>query len=71
MSIMAIHSSFLGSVKVSGDDAKSFSRKITNGRGTKAAAASATNGRKLVSTFAKKGAVTIKLKAAKVSAKKK
>ena len=38
MSIMAIHSSFLGSVKVSGDDAKSFSRKITNGRGTKAAA---------------------------------
>lgn len=70
MDAMAIHSSFLGSVKVSGDDAKSFSRKIANGRGTKAAAASAANGRKLVSTFAKKGSVTIKLKAIKASAKK-
>ena len=68
---MAIHSSFLGSVKVSGDDAKSFSRKIAHGRGTKAAAESAANGRKLVSTFAKKGAVTIKLRAVKASAKKK
>jgi hypothetical protein len=66
---MAIHSTYLGSVKVSGDDAKSFSRKITNGRGTKAAAESAANGRKLVATFAKKGSVTIKLKSAKTAAK--
>ena len=58
---MAIHSSFLGSVKVSGDDAKALARKLTHARGTKAAAASATNGKKLVTTFSKKGAVAVKL----------
>jgi len=62
---MAIHSTYLGSVKFSGDDAKSFSRKVTHGRGTKAAAESAANGRKLVTTFARKGSVTIKLKPTK------
>ncbi|WP_431102269.1 hypothetical protein [Roseateles noduli] len=67
---MAIHSTFLGSVKVSGDDAKSFARKITHARGTKAAAESAVNGRKLVTTFAKKGSVAIKLKSTKASTKK-
>lgn len=67
---MAIHSTYLGSVQVSGDDAKSFSRKITHGRGTKAAAESAANGRKLVTAFAKKGSVTIKLKSTKTATKK-
>lgn len=68
---MAIHSTFLGSVKVSGDDAKSFTRKVSHGRGTKAAAESAANGRKLVSAFAKRGSVTIKLKTVKAGPKKK
>ena len=68
--VMAIHSTFLGSVKVSGEDAKSFTRKITHGRGTKAASESAANGRKLVAVFAKKGSVSIKLKPAKTTVKK-
>jgi hypothetical protein len=34
-------------------------------RGTKASIQAAANGRKLVSTFAKKGVITIKLKASK------
>jgi hypothetical protein len=67
---MAIHSTFLGSVKVSGEDAEAFSRKMTYGRGTKAAAESAANGRKLVTTFAKRGSVAIKLKPTKTVAKK-
>lgn len=58
---MAIHSSFLGSVKVSGDDAKALVCKITHARGTKAASASATNGKRLVTTFTKKGSVTVKV----------
>jgi hypothetical protein len=58
---MAIHSSFLGPVTVTGDDAKSLQREITNGRGTKAAAVSAARGRKLVASFDQKGAVAIKL----------
>jgi hypothetical protein len=62
---MAIHSSFLGSVTVSGDEAKALSRKLTHARGTKAATKAAQNGRKMASTFAKKGAVTIKLNIAK------
>lgn len=68
---MAIHSTALGSVKVSGEDAKSFSRKITHGRGTKAATTAAANGRKLVATFSKRGSVTIKLKPAEPSVNKK
>ncbi|MFX1677653.1 hypothetical protein PV762_00315 [Mitsuaria sp. CC2] len=67
---MAIHSTFLGSVKVSGDDAKSFARKITHARGTKAAAESAANGRKLATAFAKKGSVAIKLKSINTATKK-
>lgn len=67
---MAIHSTSLGSVKVSGDDAKSFSRKITHGRGTKAAAESVASGRKLVTAFTKKGSVAITLKPTKASAKR-
>lgn len=58
---MAIHSSFLGSIKVSGDEAKAFSQKLTHARGNKAASVSAHSGRKLVASYAKKGYVTIKL----------
>lgn len=65
---MAIHSSFLGSVTVSGDEAKALTRRVQHARGTKAANEAAANGRKLVSTFAKKGVITIKLKAPKVLA---
>ncbi len=67
---MAIHSTFLGSVKVSGDEAKSFARKVTHGRGTKAASVAAANGNVLVAAFAKKGVVAIKLKPAKTAPKK-
>ena len=56
---MAIQSTYLGPVAVSGDDAKSFARKIAYGRGTKAAAKSAANGRKLVAAFSKTGSVVI------------
>ncbi len=65
---MAIHSSFLGSVTVSGDEAKAFTRRVQHARGTKASIEAAENGRKLVSTFAKKGVITIKLKAPKALA---
>lgn len=66
---MAIHSNFLGSVTVSGDDAKALTRKLTHGRGTKAATQAAVNGRELATSFAKNGSVVIKLAAGK-SAKK-
>lgn len=58
---MAIHSSFLGSVKVSGNEAKSFSQKLAHARGTKAASISARSGRKLAAAYAKNGYVTIPL----------
>ena len=58
---MAIHTTFLGATKISGEDAKVFSRKIAHSRGTIAAANAATNGRKLLNTFNKKGVVAIKL----------
>jgi len=67
---MPIQSSLLGS-EGTGDDATSFLRKIASGRGSAAAAESARNGRKLVSEFAKNGAVAIQLKAVKASAKQK
>jgi hypothetical protein len=68
---MTIHSTLLGPITLTGDDAKSFIRKITYGRGTKAATESAINGRKLVAVFARKGAVPIRLKAVKAGTKKK
>lgn len=59
---MAIHSTYLGSVRLEGDDAKSFSQKLTHARGTKAASESAASGRKLVAKFTKNGVVTIQLR---------
>ena len=65
---MAIHSSFLGSVTVSGDEAKALTRKVRYARGTKASMKAAANGRKLVSTFAKNGVIKITLKVPKALA---
>ncbi len=62
---MAIQSSFLGSVTVSGEDAKALTRRVQHARGTKASIDAATNGRKLASAFVKNGLVKIKLKAPK------
>ena len=59
---MAIHSKFLGSVKVTGDEAKALTRKVQHARGTKASIQAAENGRKLAATFAKMGVVSIRLK---------
>jgi hypothetical protein len=61
---MAVHSNFLGSVTVSGDEAKALTRKLSRGRVTRAAVASVQNGRKLASSFSKRGSVVIKLKLA-------
>lgn len=66
---MAVHSNFLGSVTVSGDEAKALTRKLSHGRVTRAAVASAQNGRKLATSFAKRGSVVIKLKRASETVK--
>ena len=60
---MAVLSNFLGSVKVTGDEARALTRKLTHGRASRAAVDAAQNGHKLVTAFAKKGSVAIKLKA--------
>ena len=60
---MAVLSNFLGSVKVSGVEAKALTRKLAHGRATRGAIDAAQNGHKLVTAFAKKGSVAIKLKA--------
>ena len=59
---MAVHSNFLGSVRVSGDEAKALTRKVSHGRATRAAVSAAQNGRKLAMSFAKRGSVVIKIK---------
>jgi len=61
---MAIQSNVLGSVTVTGEDAKAFTRKILRGRAPRAAVAAARSGRKLVASFNKHGVVTIKLEPA-------
>jgi hypothetical protein len=66
---MAVHSNFLGSVKVSGDEAKALTRRLSHGRGSHAAVAAAQNGRKLAATFAKRGLVLIKPKPVRESGK--
>lgn len=58
---MAVHSSYLGSVKISGDEAAAFTRKVMHSRGTKAALESAQSGKRLTDAFAKNGVVKIKL----------
>ena len=66
---MAVHSNFLGSVTVSGDEAKALTRRLSYGRVTRAAVESAQNGRKLATSFAKRGSVVIKLKPARETVK--
>lgn len=61
---MAIRSTPLGSVTVSGDEAKALTRKLVYGRSTRAAMAAAKNGRQLVNSFAERGSVVIQLKPA-------
>jgi hypothetical protein len=58
---MAIHSNFLGSVTVSGEEAKALTRQLARGRAKKGAALAAANGRVLATQYAKKKVVTIKL----------
>ncbi|MCK9687335.1 hypothetical protein [Scleromatobacter humisilvae] len=59
---MPIHSTPFGRTVITGEDAKAFMRTLKQGRGNKAAAESAANGRKLVAEFAARGSVTIKLR---------
>jgi hypothetical protein len=59
---MPVHSTLFGPTVVTGADAEAFMLEMKHGRGSKAAAESAANGRKLVAEFAKRGAVTIKLR---------
>lgn len=58
---MAIHSKFLGSVTVTGDDAKSFERKLSHGRATKASAVALDSGLKMSAALAKRGVVAFKV----------
>lgn len=58
---MAIRSTPLGSVTVSGDEAKALTRKLVYGRGTRAAMAAAKSGRQLVQSFAERGSVVFHL----------
>jgi hypothetical protein len=59
---MAIQSNVLGSVTVTGEDAKAFTRKIARGRAPRAAVVAAQNGRKLVASLGRRGVVSLKLK---------
>ncbi|HZY19611.1 MAG TPA: hypothetical protein VFE82_14135 [Ramlibacter sp.] len=59
---MAVNSTYLGAAKVTGQEAEAFARKITHGRGNKAASAAAKNGRHMTTVFARKGVATFTLK---------
>lgn len=65
---MAVHSTFLGSVKITGQEAAAFARKITQSRGTKAASEAARKGVPLATAFVKNGVVRIALKKERQSA---
>lgn len=62
---MAVQSNFLGSVTVSGDDAKALTRRLARTRETAAGVEAALSGIKLASRFNKRGSVLIKLKSAR------
>jgi len=59
---VAVNSSFLGAARVSGQEADAFARKITHARGTKAASASAQNGKHMADAFVRRGMVVLSLK---------
>ena len=58
---MPVKSSPFEHTLVADDDAKAFLRTLRYGRGNKAAAASAINGRKLLAVFMATGAVSVVL----------
>jgi hypothetical protein len=58
---MPVKSSPFEHTLAAGDDAKAFLRRLRYGRGTKAAVASAINGRRLVAVFMATGAVPVVL----------
>lgn len=59
---MAVVSNPLGPVIVTGEEAKAFSRAVRFGRGTRAAADAAANGRRMVAEFRQVGTVTVQLR---------
>jgi len=64
---MAIHSSLLGSVIISGKEAKAFRRAMKNPVASPEAVEAVIRGRKLAQEILKKGSVTVKLKPAQKS----
>ena len=66
---MAIKTHFLGSTRISGDDAKEAARKIKSARVKVAAKKSAQRGIKLAAAFAKAGSVRVTLPRRAASAK--
>lgn len=58
---MAVHTTVLGSMVITGADARTFERKVTHGRTNEAAKKSAETGKKLAESFHKKGYVAFKL----------
>jgi len=67
---MAIHSNVLGSVTLTGDEAKAFTRWMKYGCANKAASQAAQNGRKMVARFAKTRVATLKPRTTSRSPKK-
>lgn len=59
---MAIHSTLLGSVTISGKEAKAFRRAMKNPVASPAAVEAVLSGRKLARAIMKKGSVTVSLK---------
>jgi len=64
---MAVQSSFLGSVKISGVEAKAFTRRVMHGKSNSAAIATAKNGKSLVASFSKSQSVTFKVSPSKTA----
>ena len=62
---MAINSTFLGATTISGDEAKAFNRMVSRGRPNRSVLEAAESGRRMATTFAKKGVITFKIKPTK------
>jgi hypothetical protein len=61
---MTVHGNFLGSVRLSGDEAKALTRNLSHGRVNVIAVTSAQKGHKLATSFAKWDSVVFKFKPA-------
>jgi hypothetical protein len=59
---MAVHTSVFGAVRLSGDEAKKFSRQVAFGRPKQAAVQGLLKGTKLLKEYDTKGFVKISLK---------